>query len=696
MRESKWAWYSLASLSLLLYQTSFNGQVVLWLWPDHPQWTLPALSLGIACTHASVAMFFLGFVERSSVSVAVRVGALGLASVSVLGLLLVWFVKYETGVKLQELVGLALPVVIPWLVWRAWQLNDKPARFLLLSFALLSVASVLRVAMVYGWLPTGAWLEDWLMPVGSVLTSCVLMLAMADRIRLLVQQQAQAAAHHQATLESRIDQATSELVLARDEAQAAAQFKQRFLSRVSHDLRTPLHTLMGNAVLAREILSQMPGTPDQSEVNRQLQQAILAVERSSGDVLQLSNELLELARGEAGQLRLNTGPTSLAALIQDVTSTARWLALHQNNQLRIETELSVPWVVLDVDRVKQILHNLLANACTATRNGVITLGVRSAPGTDDPTGQSAQLDLWVADTGRGIAPDALPRIFEPFEQIDASKATGSAGLGLAIAQQWVHLMGGNLVVQSTLGVGSLFSWSILVPTAAAQTGVAEEPLRAQHGKANTEADRRSTQTEPTPPLRGHVLVVDDRQDHRLPLQTLLREMGLEVSMATGRHAAVALLQEQPTASNAGLPGSVPPVDLVIIDQTMPGGDGPELLQWCRQHRPSVAVVALSGQAQPPGLFDACLLESFSASRLRPTLQRLLPPALNWTQLRQLAEQGDGLGVDAWISSHRNHLGGSPLARGVLELGQSLQLAALVRWLHVRNRPIDMPPTPQAR
>jgi signal transduction histidine kinase len=676
LREPKWAWYSLASLSLLLYQTSFNGQAVLWLWPDHPQWTLPALALGIACTHVSVAMFFLSFVERSSISAAVRIGALVLAGTSVFGLLLVWFVKYESGVKLQELVGLTLPLAMPWLAWRAWQLNDKPSRFLLLSFALLSVASVMRVAMVYGWLPLGAWLEDWLMPGGSVLTSCVLMLAMADRIRLLVQQQALAAAHHQATLESRIHQATSELVLARDEAQAAARFKQRFLSRVSHDLRTPLHTLIGNAVLAREILSQMPGTPGHSEVNQQLQEAVLAVERSSSDVLQLSNELLELARGEAGQLRLKTGPASLATLVQDVARTARWLALHQNNQLRIETELSVPWVVLDADRVRQVLHNLLANACVATRDGVITLGMRSAP---DPHNPEAQVELWVADTGRGIAPEALPRIFEPFEQIDADKATGSAGLGLAIAQQWVQLMGGKIAVQSTVDVGSRFSWSIRVPTAIAPTGSTDKPLHPPGDDTRASLPLRPEQADVSPPLQGRVLIVDDRQDHRLLLQGLLHDMGLQVSQATCGHAAVSLLQGQP-------------IDLVITDQNMPDGDGLSLLQWCRQHRPSAAVVVLSGELPPQDGFDACLLKPVNTLQLRPVLQRLLPPALDWAPLRQLAEHGDGLGVDAWIARHRHKLGSSPLARGTVELGQSLQLAALVRWLAAHELPARTQPT----
>lgn len=667
LRESTWAWYSANSACLLIHQACFTGQAVLWLWPPHPQWTLPAMAVALAGAHTSIVMFFLRFIPRSHVSAGGRACALGLAGMSLLGLLLVGLVSFQTGIVLQELAGLLLPFVLLWLAWRAWRRGDSPARFVLLSFGLVAISIVLRAAVLQGWMSSGPWLENWFAPLSAVLTSSVLMLAMADRVRLLQKRQTLEAQHHQDMLQERIQEATTELVQARDTAQAATKFKQRFLARVSHDLRTPLHTLMGNAAMTQRYLDQLaPGAPELAR--ERLQESVQVMKRSADTVLQLADELLELARGEEGRLSLNTAPTYLPGLVQELASATRWLAQHQGNQLQVHTELAVAWVVLDAARVKQVLRNLLANACAATRGGIITMGLRSTATADAST---ELLEVWVSDTGRGIAPESLARIFEPFEQLDASSATGSSGLGLAIAQQWVHLMGADIAVQSTPGVGSVFSWAMQVPV------VAATPCEVLPGERVSPSQRFvDAATDELSRLQGHVLVVEDVQDHRHLLCGMLHNMGLQVSQAPSGQAAMALL-EAPRDSPAQ-PASR--IDLVLTDLNMPHGDGPSLRQWCRQHQPGLAVVALSSTVPPPDLFDADLLKPASPPQLHEILQRLLPPALDWAALRTLADSGDGLGVDAWLTRHRKHLGEGPLARGAVALGDSLQLAALVRWL----------------
>lgn len=668
LREAPWAWYSLTSLSLLVYQACFNGQAALLLWPTQPHWTLPALTLAVATTHVSATLFVLGFVMRSHVSAAARMCALGLAGLSVLGCLLAWTVGFKTGIVLQEMVGLLLPMVLLWLPLRAWKMGDRSARFVLLSFSLACIASIFRATAAQGWLPSGAWLESWLLPMGAVLTSTVLMLAMSDRIRALVKQQALETQRHQNVLENRIEEATGALIQARDKAQEAVKFKQRFLSRVSHDLRTPLHVLLGNSADARALLAQWSVKHGAEATHERLAASMLAVERSGDDILQLSNELLDLARSEAGELSLKPTATSLLALLQQLGETAHWLAQTQRNHVSMQTALEVKWVMIDAERVKQVLHNLLANACAATHDGVITLGARS---TRTAEAKVARVEFWVSDTGRGISTDAQRRIFEPFEQINELSATGCAGLGLTISQQWVQLMGSHIAVTSQLGVGSQFSWSMDVPEAAAPAAIT--PLNAHAGIVSSQSNTNEA-------LQGHVLVVDDLEAHRLWLQDLLQQAGLKVSIAEGGRAAMAMLQSQANGVIGVQQEALCPVDLVITDQNMPGGDGHALLQWCRQHLPGLAVVALSSTPQPPELFDAALLKPIGFSQLHPVLQHLLPPTLNWHELCQLAHQGDGLGVDAWIARHRHQLGQGPRARGVIELGQSLQLAALVRWL----------------
>jgi signal transduction histidine kinase len=300
--------------------------------------------------------------------------------------------------------------------------------------------------------------------------------------------------------------------------------------------------------LARHALDQLTSVGPAVEQAR-LVASLDAMERSGNDILQLTDELLELARGEVGYLRLVTAPTDLLQLVQGLAHSTRWLALHQNNQLQLVTDLAWPHVALDATRLVQVLRNLLANACAATHNGIITLGLRSTPAVE---AGHAQLDVWVSDTGRGMAPEVLGRIFEPFEQVDMASATGSSGLGLAIARQWVRLMGSEIGVQSSQGQGSTFFWSMQVPVA--------------------------------------------------------------------------------------------------------------------------ETVAAAVNANP--------LPAAAAAR-----QPHHPDSLDWAQLRTLADSGDGLGVDAWITRHRHQLSDDPLAQGVLALGESLQLAALVRWLDSHHKPL---------
>lgn len=585
------------------YGTVCVAMPVWWLWFAPASWTLPAMALG--CAHVGVIVFFLRFMPRQHVSSAGRAAVMAIASLNVLGLVWVWLLGWQSGL---------------------------------------------------------AWLE-----VSGFLQPFVLMLAMADRVFQLFKTQGEAVKRHEATLQQRIEEATGELVRARDKAESAVQFKQRFLSRVSHDLRTPLHTLIGNAGLARRYLDQLPAqTPD--ALRERLLESIQAVQRSGSDMLQLADELLELARSQQGRLALSPAPAHLPDVVQELASAARWQAQQQGNQLLVHTDLAVALVLLDAARVKQVLRNLLSNACAATQGGVITLGMCSSvarAGAD-----CAVIEVWVSDTGRGIEPAALARIFEPFEQLDASRATGSSGLGLFIAQQWVRLMGGELAVQSTPGVGSVFSWAMRVPLVPGQPLLVlpDSEARPSQCFAPTVMDEQ-------PVLHGRVLVVDDMLAHRSLLCGELQNMGLQVVQAEGGLAAVALLQ--------ALADSTPlsRVDLVLTDLNMPEGDGHALLQWCRTHRPGLAVVAISSSHQAQALFEDHLLKPASPAQLRPVLQRLLPPPLDWLALRRLADSGDGLGVDSWIARHRDQLGDGPLARGVLALGGSLQLAALVRWLN---------------
>lgn len=606
LREPAWLWYGAASAGALVYVAGLTGMADLWLWPGQPQWMPPAMLWVLAGMH--------------------------------------------------EYSALLLPLVLPllvWHAWRAWRTGDKAARFLLIGYGVLAIASMLRLGVAWEQIPRAHWIEDWFLPLSALLPAIVILRALTDRLRVLSQQQRLYATRDQAALQSSIQQATAELMEARNQAQASSQFKSRFMSRVSHDLRTPLHTLLGNAELAQRYLEQSEAQETGLAAQRLLE-SVRAMERSGKDMLQLSEELLDFLRGEEGKLNLVTGPASLTALAQETASDARWLAQRQGNRLQLDTDLTVPVVEIDAVRVQQVLRNLLDNACAATRNGVITLGLRSAA---TPVPGMAQLDVSVSDTGRGISPEALERIFEPFEQLGAGNATGSSGLGLAIARHWVRLMGSDITVQSSPGIGTVFSWTMQVPIADPSDLVT--PTLAAPPTAVGDG-----------PLRGHVLVVDADVDQQHFLQQALQDFGLQVTPVTSGQAAVNVLSDT----------TGPRVDLVLTQQNMDDGDGHALLQWCRQNYPALAVVALLDDGQQTGQFDSALRKPVSIALLKQALQRQLPPPLDWCQLRDLAELGDGLAVDAWIARHRDRLGDGAMARGVIRLASTLQLAALVRWL----------------
>jgi PAS domain S-box-containing protein len=242
-----------------------------------------------------------------------------------------------------------------------------------------------------------------------------------------------------------------ELRAAVEAAQAANQAKSYFLAMMSHELRTPLQAILGYT----EVLLAAPAGAFSAEQ----QEDLGYIEQGGRRMLTLINQLLDLSRIEADRLQVVRNPVDLAPILEQVRQDVAPQANRKGLALGLDLPEGVPRVMGDAERLRQILLNLVGNAVKFTEQGSVAV---TAAVTDEAT-----VVVRVRDTGMGIAPEAVPHIFEMFKQVDSRLARrhGGAGLGLAIAQKLAQLMGGQITVESTLGVGSTFT--LQVPAAAA-------------------------------------------------------------------------------------------------------------------------------------------------------------------------------------------------------------------------------------
>ena len=329
-----------------------------------------------------------------------------------------------------------------------------------------------------------------------------------------------------------LEQLTSELRLAQRDAEAASRAKSAFLANMSHEIRTPFQGLLGMLqVLDADTLAPQ-------------QRAHLHTARDSArHLLAILNDILDMAKLEAGTLSVSPEAVALRDLVGDVQQLMQPLAAAKSLALDIDVDTQLPERVrLDGTRVRQVLYNLISNAIKFTDGGRVTLEVR-------PDG-SEWLAFAVTDTGAGIDPDMLPRLFQRFGQGDdsPSRRHGGTGLGLEISRNLARLMGGDLTVQSAPGRGSRFEMRLpLQRTDPPPDGVTDAPATAA-GLAGPA--RRAL----------HLLAAEDNAVNREVLAAMIDLAGHRVTFAEDGAAAVRAARTQP-------------FDLVLMDLHMPELDG---------------------------------------------------------------------------------------------------------------------------
>jgi signal transduction histidine kinase len=241
-----------------------------------------------------------------------------------------------------------------------------------------------------------------------------------------------------------IERMNRELAAANASLAAASRYKSQFVASMSHELRTPLNAVIG-------LTEMMIGNVARFGTEKALE-PLGRVHRAGVHLLGLINQVLDLSKIEAGRLELNPQTVELSPLIEDVVGTARPLAEQNENRLVVEAQESLGAMTVDPMRLRQILLNLLSNACKFTRQGEVALRAKAADGRD-------WIELSVADTGIGMTAEQQARLFEEFSQADAATAQqfGGTGLGLAISRKLARMMGGDVTVASEPGKGSVFT-----------------------------------------------------------------------------------------------------------------------------------------------------------------------------------------------------------------------------------------------
>ena len=606
LREMQYAWMTLFLIAIAGVESARENLIGFYLWPSQTAVPLQILSVfgGLAVFSLTKVISYAldlprHIVPAEKVFLVTRWLAVGAVALSGF--------DYGVGVRLLAITaivihfsGLILPVVL-------WHRGIVSARWFAVSFALGLLLETLRQLANLGILPWASAMNFSL--GGYLLAAPFILVGMIEQTRQL----------------------TDQLAVA-EQLQAA---KSAFLARVSHELRSPLNTILGYARMLRRGSARMP-----------LHEGTAGIEKSTLRLLGLIDELLDSSRAAAGKLAVSPTPTLFVPWLDELCASVPILIEARGNRFLCERHGDLPSAIaMDGQRLRQVLENMLDNANRHTHRGEIQLEC-SAQHSDT----LATLKFAVRDTGEGITPDRLRTIFEPFVRGDAAEyenghSRSGFGLGLPICRELVRQMGSEIDVSSTPNIGSCFSFTLQCPLVAPPTAKTERPHAAPKTQSPTDLN--------LPDSRPRVLLVDDDSLQLALLRDLLCDAGFVTQSAQSGKGALAILEKQSW-------------DAIITDQMMADGDGWFVLQHARASLPDVPVILLSavGPQRPDDFpskinFDAVLKKSAQSQELLATLWGLILKigvgttaisAEAWRALATLASEGDVSGIEDWIDT----------------------------------------------
>lgn len=588
-------------IMLVMAALVIDGLAAGWLPGDDGLWQArlagASLFAGLAC-HAVFARSFLDVPRRLPMLGRLLAGLAGLLAILAAASLLATRPQLLNGIGLPAALSI-FSLVVAVTAWRGL----PNARGYLAAWGVLWGTVMLRAFQHQGSL-RGLPLPTDLPFAGFVVSAIVLAYAMHRDLeslrenvdtamdRLLALQ-----LDEQERLTAAVDARTRELQAAISTAEASNRAMAAFMSTMSHEARTSLHTILGYARMLRAGAAADTGA------------RLGIIENSGKQLLRLIDDIIEFGRSQAGTVTLHLEPMSLAALAAHLEDSSRLLAAERSNRLGIDLDPGLPAAVEgDELRLAQVLQNLITNACKFTANGEIRLAIHrnGAPETG-PDGTWHTIGFHVDDTGSGIAPKDQERVFEPFFRVMVAHRQPGVGLGLAIARQTVRAMGGDITLVSAPGAGSRFSFTLRLKEASDRELLPAPPSR--------------------PPISGlqgkprTLLVADDIAVNRTFLRELCSSWGIGVIEAGGGAEALAACR---TAE--------PPPDAILVDQFMPEMDGWTLLRAIRQTPRLQEIPVFLISAAPPRRpedfpadmdFDGMLMKPLDQNALARMLEERL-------------------------------------------------------------------------
>lgn len=461
--------------------------------------------------------------------------------------------------------GFGYPVeylLIPLLVWSAFRAEQRFTAIAIVLVSALAIAGAIRGTSSFNRSTLNESLLLLQAFIGTVTVTTLILSAV-----VMEREQAKARIERvNEELETKVEERTAALKQSKEAAEVANRAKSEFLANMSHELRTPLNGIMGYAQILQR--SKAIGEEEQSKIN--------IIYHCGSHLLTMINDILDLAKIEAGKMELNPTDFYFPAFLQGVAEICRIRAELKGIGFHYQPAPELPsGIRADEKRLRQVLLNLLGNAIKFTDEGSVTFGIYLT--------SSNQIRFQVQDTGIGMATESLQTIFLPFEQVgDVGRQTEGTGLGLAISQKIVTLMDSTIYVRSKQGNGSTFWFDVSLP-------------HAQEWMKTAQVDRHGQITG----IKGRqpkILVVDDKWENRSVVLNLLQPIGFEVAEASnGEEGWQKIQQWQP--------------DLVITDLLMPEVSGFELMQRVRESKQLKHTILIASSAS---VFDADQSQSLAA------------------------------------------------------------------------------------
>jgi signal transduction histidine kinase/ActR/RegA family two-component response regulator len=387
--------------------------------------------------------------------------------------------------------------------------------------------------------------------------------------------------------QQQLTERNQQLALSNEELARATRLKDEFLANMSHELRTPLNAILG---MTEGLQEQVYGP-----INPKQLRSLQTIERSGFHLLGLINEILDLAKIESGQLELECGPTAIAPLCRSSLAFIKQQALNKRIQIQTQIPQDLPDIWIDERRIRQVLINLLNNAVKFTPEGgnvtlEATLAVNSAMASlvsDSSPSTQTCLRIAIIDNGIGITPENIPKLFQPFIQVDSAlnRQYEGTGLGLALVKRLVELHGGRVSLTSEFGKGSCFTIDLPCPHRERFSSASSPELETENRTESISLQTRRSSS---------ILLVEDNPASASTIVNYLEAKGYRLILAENGEKAIALAQSEKP-------------DLILMDIQMPGMDGLEAIKQIRLNAnlAQIPIIALTALAMP-GDRDRCL------------------------------------------------------------------------------------------